>query len=67
MTKNMASVFLTTKKYKDDLAWYNHIVILYILHALLDGSWAQCYKTFYGRNLQMFIISSSLVGLSSLV
>ncbi len=26
------------------------------------GSWAQCYKTFYGRNLRMFVISKSAFG-----
>jgi len=30
-------------------------------------TWAQCYKTFYGRNLQIFIMSMSLASLSSLV
>jgi hypothetical protein len=23
----------------------------------INYSWAQCFKTFYGRNLQMFVIS----------
>jgi len=26
-------------------------------HAGKDATWCQCYKTFYGRNLQIFVIS----------
>jgi len=31
-----------------------------IFVAKIDELWAQCYKTFYGRNLRMFVISYSV-------